>query len=88
MRLTLAPDCDYRLAEQRVMEVVSAVFARYRDSIQRDYHNVEGALSISFESPRPFSRLQLSEAGIEGVVRATRCRSKPPRRQSRKFPAA
>jgi small-conductance mechanosensitive channel len=69
MRLTLAPDCDYRLAEQRVMEVVGAVFARYRDSIQRDYHNVEGGLNISFESPRPFSRLQLSNAGIEVIVR-------------------
>ena len=69
MRLTLAPDCDYRLAEQRVMEVVGAVFARYRDSIQRDYHNVEGGLNISFESPRPFSRLQLSDAGIEVIVR-------------------
>jgi len=69
MRLTLAPDCDYRLAEQRVMEVVGAVFAKYRDSIQRDYHNVESGLNISFESPRPFSRLQLGDAGIEVVVR-------------------
>jgi small-conductance mechanosensitive channel len=69
LRLTLAPDCDYRLAEQRVMEVVGAVFARYRDSIQRDYHNVETGLNLRFESPRPFSRLQLSEVGIEVVVR-------------------
>ncbi len=69
MRLTLAPDCDYRLAEQRVMEVVGAVFARYRDSIQRDYHNVESGLNIRFESPHPFSRLQLSDVGIEVVVR-------------------
>jgi small-conductance mechanosensitive channel len=69
MRLTLAPDCDYRLAEQRVMEVVGAVFARYRDSIQRDYHNLETGLNIRFENPRPFSRLQLSETGIEVVVR-------------------
>jgi len=51
------------------MEVVGAVFARYRDSIQRDYHNVEGGLNVSFESPRPFSRLQLSDAGIEVIVR-------------------
>jgi small-conductance mechanosensitive channel len=69
MRLTLAPDCDYRLAEQRVMEVVGAVFAKYRDSIQRDYHNVESGLNIMFESPRPFSRLQLNDTGIEVVVR-------------------
>ena len=69
MRLTLAPDCDYRLAEQRMMEVVSAVFARSRDAIQRDYHNLETNLNLRFESPRPFSRLQLNETGIEVVVR-------------------
>ena len=69
MRLTLAPDCDYRLAEKRVLEVVGAVFARYRESVQRDYHNVESGLNVMFEIPRPHSRLQLSDAGIEVVVR-------------------
>ena len=69
LRLTLAPDCDYRLAEQRVLEVIGAVFARFRDSIQRDYHNVESNLNVRFESPRPQSRLQFTDAGIEIVVR-------------------
>jgi small-conductance mechanosensitive channel len=69
LRLTLAPDCDYRLAEQRLMEVVGAVFGRFRDSIQRDYHNVESNLNLRFESPRPQSRLQFNDAGIEVVVR-------------------
>ncbi len=69
LRLTLAPDCDYRLAEQRVVEVINGVFTRFRDSIQRDYHNVERNLNLQFESPRPQSRLQFIDAGIEIVVR-------------------
>jgi small-conductance mechanosensitive channel len=69
LRLTLAPDCDYRLAEQRVVEVINAVFSRFRDTIQRDYHNVESNLNVRFESPRPQSRMQFSDAGIEVVVR-------------------
>lgn len=69
LRLTLAPDCDYRLAEQRVMEVVGAVFARFRDAVQRDYHNLESGLNLRFETPRPFSRLQLSDTGLEIAVR-------------------
>ena len=69
LRLTLAPDCDYRLAEQRVLEVIGAVFSRFRDSIQRDYHNVESNLNVRFESPHPQSRLQFCDAGIEVVVR-------------------
>ena len=69
LRLSLAPDCDYRLAEQRVVEVIGAVFSRFRDSIQRDYHNVESNLNLRFESPRPQSRLQFTDTGIEVVVR-------------------
>jgi small-conductance mechanosensitive channel len=69
LRLSLAPDCDYRLAEQRVVEVIGAVFSRFREAIQRDYHNVESNLNQRFESPRPQSRLQFTTAGIEMVVR-------------------
>jgi hypothetical protein len=69
LRLSLAPDCDYRLAEQRVVEVIGAVFSRFRESIQRDYHNVESNLNLRFESPRPQSRLQFTDTGIEVVVR-------------------
>jgi small-conductance mechanosensitive channel len=69
LRLSLAPDCDYRLAEQRVVEVIGAVFSRFRESIQRDYRNVESNLNQRFESPRPQSRLQFTATGIEVVVR-------------------
>lgn len=69
LRLTLAPDCDYRIAEKRIVEVVNQVFAHYRDMVQRDYHNMERALNVRVDVPRPQSRLLLGEAGIELVVR-------------------
>jgi hypothetical protein len=69
LRLTLAPDCDYRLAEKRLEEVVGAVFARYRDAVQRDYRNAESTLNVRFETPRPQSRLRLGSAGLEIIVR-------------------
>lgn len=69
LRLTLAPDCDFRLAEKRLVEVVNEVFVRYRDSVQREYRGVERELNIRIETPRPQSRLHLGENGIELVVR-------------------
>jgi small-conductance mechanosensitive channel len=69
LRLTLAPDCDFRLAEKRLVEVVSEVFARYRDSIQREYRGVERELNIRIETPRPQSRLQVGANGIELAIR-------------------
>jgi small-conductance mechanosensitive channel len=69
LRLTLAPECDYRLAERRLAEIVNDVFRRYRDALQREYRGLERSLNQPIETPRPHSRLRLSEAGIELVIR-------------------
>lgn len=70
VRFTLTPECDYRLAEKRLIEVVNQVFARYRDAVQREYHNMERDLNVPrLEMPRPQSRLRLGDAGIELVIR-------------------
>jgi small-conductance mechanosensitive channel len=68
-RLTLSPECDYRLAEKRLLEVVEDVYARYRDTVQRQYSDLEHELSMKFESPRPQSRLRLGVNGIELTIR-------------------
>ena len=68
-RLTLSPECDYRLAEKRLLEVVEDVYARYRDTVQRQYGDLERDLSMKFESPRPQSRLRLGTSGIELTIR-------------------
>jgi len=68
-RLTLSPECDYRLAEKRLLEVVEDVYARYRDTVQRQYSDLERDLSMKFESPRPQSRLRLGPNGIELTIR-------------------
>ncbi len=69
LRLTLAPECDYRLAEKRIDEVVNDVFARYRDTIQSEYRAMERELNIRIEMPRPQSRLELGSSGLEIVIR-------------------
>jgi small-conductance mechanosensitive channel len=69
VRLTLAPNIDYRLAEKRLLEVVDEVFARYRDRVMRDYRHLERDLNIMLETPKPQSRLNLSKAGLEIVIR-------------------
>ena len=64
LRLTLSPDCDYRLAEKKILEVVNGVFARYRDSIQRESRNVELDLNIRFEMPSPKPALSFAAPGL------------------------
>jgi small-conductance mechanosensitive channel len=67
--LMLAPECDYRLAEKRLLEAVDEVFARYREAIQRQYIEAERSLNMVIESPKPQSRLQLSRSGLQVTLR-------------------
>jgi small-conductance mechanosensitive channel len=69
LRLTLAPECDFGLAERRVVEIVNEVFRQYRDTLQRQYRGLERNLNVPIEPPRPHSHLRLSEAGIELIIR-------------------
>ena len=67
--LTLSPECDYRLAEKRLLEAVDEVFARYREAIQRQYIEAEHQLNMAIDSPRPQSRIQLGEDGLHITIR-------------------
>ncbi len=69
VRLTLAPDCDYRLAEKRLLDAVNEVFARYRDRVLSDYRHLERELNMPLETPRPQSRMTLGQAGLEVILR-------------------
>ena len=67
--LTLSPDCDYRLAEKRLLEAVDEVFARYRETIQRQYIEAEHQLNMAIDSPKPQSRIQLGSDGLQITIR-------------------
>jgi len=69
VRLTLAPDCDYRLAEKRLMDAVDEVFARYRDKVQGDFRHLESDLHVLLDIPRPSSRMTLNSNGLEIIIR-------------------
>jgi small-conductance mechanosensitive channel len=68
--LTLAADSDYATVEKRLLGAVEKVFAEYRDKMERQRLQMERTLSFSFPNElKPQSRLQLTSAGIEEVIR-------------------
>jgi len=69
LRLVLAPDCDYRLAEKLLMDVVEQVFSRYRETVRRECRTMERRLNVEIEPPKPQSFLRLSAAGLEVLIR-------------------
>jgi small-conductance mechanosensitive channel len=69
VRLTLAPDCDYRLAEKRLLDAVNEVFAHYRDRVLGEFRYMERDLNVRLETPKPQSRMHLSQSGLEIIIR-------------------
>ncbi|HEY2107947.1 MAG TPA: mechanosensitive ion channel family protein [Candidatus Binataceae bacterium] len=65
LRFTVSPDCDFRLVEKQLLEVVEAVFARYRDSARSQLQEMERNLNIRVDSSRPQSRVRLQPDGLQ-----------------------
>jgi small-conductance mechanosensitive channel len=68
--LTLASDSDYRLVEERLVGAVQSVFGKYSETMDHQHRQMERALSpLAVHSLRPQSRLRLTQAGLEVVIR-------------------
>jgi len=67
--LTLAPESDIKLAESRILGAVEKVYAGYKDQIDQEYRQMQNLLNIRAASPKPVSRLRLTQGGLEVVVR-------------------
>jgi small-conductance mechanosensitive channel len=68
VRLVLAPESDYKLAERRISEAVDAVYAKYRQGIEQQHAKFERAIDAQMAQPQPEVRLRYSEAGLEALV--------------------
>jgi small-conductance mechanosensitive channel len=67
--LTLAPDTDHRLAENRLMGAVEEVYNKYKDEIERQYASLSQSLHVAVAPPKLEGRLRLVDAGLEYVIR-------------------
>src|SRR6266404_1806047 len=69
LAVTLAPSGNYKLVQDKISSVVNSVYEKYRDRIEQQLGGVELLIEILRQSPRPEAKLQLSDAGVEFVVR-------------------
>ena len=69
LRFAFAPTADYRLAEKRLAEIALEIYSHYRDTVERESRAMEEQLNLRVEAPRPQTRLHLTPAGGEIVLR-------------------
>ena len=67
--LTLAPDTNYHVAEERIMQAVEKVYGSYRERIEQQHRDMERSLNFAVAAPQPQSRLRLTQIGLEIIVR-------------------
>ena len=67
--LTISPDGDYRLAEERSRGVVEAIFTEYRDEMEKQYRHIQKTLTTAQAGAlQPTSRLHPTATGLEVVI--------------------
>ncbi len=68
--LTVSPDTDYHLVEERLQGVVASIFSEYRDEMEKQYRYMEKTLtSTPTGTLQPRSRLNLATSGLEVSIR-------------------
>jgi small-conductance mechanosensitive channel len=68
--LTLGAESNYRQVEERLLDAVNKVFAEYQETMERQRRSLERSLhSVRIGSFAPESRLRLTPAGLEVVIR-------------------
>jgi small-conductance mechanosensitive channel len=68
VHLILSPDSDYHMAEERMLNAVQSVYAKYRSKIEEQYRHMEQTFALGVEVPEPKSRLRLTQTGLEVVI--------------------
>jgi len=65
----IAPDGNHKAAQEKLVATVNAVYAQYREEIERQHAAIERRVDIQVEEPRPEARIQFVDAGLELLVR-------------------
>ncbi len=65
----LAPDKDYRLAAQRIVDGVQQIYETYRAHVERQHRDLENWMDMPLDAPNVQSNLQLQEGGLQLWIR-------------------
>ena len=67
--VTLAPGGNYKVVQDKIFGAVKGVYEQYRGRIEGQLGGIERQSEIQLKSPTPDAKLQLSDTGVEFIVR-------------------
>lgn len=69
LAVSLAPGSNYKIVQEKLSKSVNTVYEQYREDFERQLGGVERHIEMQLQAPGPESKLQLTDAGSEFVVR-------------------
>lgn len=69
LALTVSPNSDYHLTEQRLMGAVQSVYEQYKEDIKQQHAAANEHIHLPLPEPKPQSQLRFVDSGLEFVVR-------------------
>lgn len=67
--ISLNPTGNHKIVEQSMMEVIQGVYKKYQPTLDRQQSTIERRFEIPFAPLKPRAQLQLTDTGLEAVVR-------------------
>jgi len=65
----IAPNGNYKAIQEKLMAAVERVYGKYRAEIEQQHATIERRVDILVDLPRPESRVQFADDGLELLVR-------------------
>jgi small-conductance mechanosensitive channel len=65
----IAPNGSYKAAQEKLMAAVEQIYGKYRAEIEQQHAAIERRVDILVDLPRPESRVQFADDGLELLVR-------------------
>jgi small-conductance mechanosensitive channel len=67
--ISLNPGGNHEIVEQSMMQIIKSVYEKYQPIIDRQQSTIERRFEIPFAPLKPRSQLQLTDSGLEAMVR-------------------
>jgi len=67
--IELTPDSNHKLSQDKITKIVSEIYERYREEIERQHGNIERRIEVQLTAPNLETRLQFTDKGLELLVR-------------------
>jgi small-conductance mechanosensitive channel len=65
----LTPGGNHKPVQDKITAAIDSIFEKYREDIERQTSSIEGRVEFQMQAPRPDSKLQFGDAGLELTVR-------------------